>query len=441
MSEALDSIQKEIAQLSEAIKSVGNDKATLDYGKLAQAVADLSAKQAAAQPNRRGETIGAEGAQPSETIKGGKFDGIKADDLIFANWLMAKAERHGTQAGVEVRERSKDFKSAVQKALTSTGSGTGDELVPTGLANQLWNDMFLDARVAGAFATVQMPTDPWDYPLGLGDVTWRKGTQNTATTVSDPATAKGTMTSTEQITEIDFTYDLDEDSIVAVLPELRALISRNGGESIDRFIMNADSETGGTGNVNTDDAAANAADYFMSNGQNGIRRQFIVDNTAQKSALGTAVTDAGMRTLLGLVGKYAGDINNLVYFTDPLTYVSMLGLTNVVTVDKYGPQATVLTGELSKYGGVPIIVTPAMTRTDTDGKWTTTSPATANVKGNIALCWRPAWRVGYRRSLLVEFDRFIQTRKLVLVASYRIAVASRGARASAAHTAGLINLT
>ncbi len=438
MSEALDSVKKEIAQLTEVIKSAGNDKATLDYDKLAEAVMKAQAAAQADKPVRRGEGVDVGNDEPTETIKGGKFDGMKADELVFANWLLGKA----AEKGAAVKERSKEFKAAVAKTLTSTGSGTGDELVPTGMANTLWNDMFLDSRVAGAFGpAVSMPTDPWDYPLGLGDVTWRKGTQGTATTASDPATSKGTMTSTELITEVGLTYTLDEDSIIAVIPELRNVIGRNGAESIDRFIMNADSASGGTGNVNSDDAAPNADDYFMSDGQNGIRRQFIVDNTAQKSALGTAVTDAGMRTLLGLVGKYAGDINNLVYFTDPVTYISMMAMTNVVTVDKYGPQATVLTGELSKYGGVPIVVTPSMTRTDTDGKWTTTSPTTANVKGNIALVWRPAWKVGYRRSLLIEFDRFIQTRKLVLVASYRIAVASRGARASAIHTAGLINLT
>jgi hypothetical protein len=42
---------------------------------------------------------------------------------------------------------------------------------------------------------------------------------------------------------------------------------------------------------------------------------------------------------------------------------------------------------------------------------------------------------------MMEFDRFIQTRKLVLVASYRIAVGSRGTRSTAKHTAGLYNIT
>jgi len=437
MSEALDSVKKEIAQLTEVIKSAGNDKATLDYDKLAEAVMKAQAQVQADKPVRRGEGVDVGGSEKSDTVKGGKYDGVPADDLLFANWLMSKAEKSDSDA----KKRSSEFKQAVHKTLTATGSGTGDELVPTGLANQLWNDMFLDSRVAGAFTTVPMPTDPWEYPLGLGDVTWRKGSQGTATTASDPATAKGTLTSTEQLAEVGLTYDLDEDSLIAVIPEIRNVITRNGSESIDRFIMNADSQSAGTGNVNSDDAAPAATDYFMSNGQNGIRRQALVDNSTQSASAGGAVTDALLRSTLARMDKYASDINNLVWFVDPVTYVNMLGLTNVVTVDKFGPQATVLTGQLANYGGIPVIITPSIVRTDTDGKYTTTSPATNDTKGSAFLVWRPAWKIAYKRGLTIEFDRFIQTRKLVLVASYRIAVGSRGSRSTALHTAGLYNIT
>jgi hypothetical protein len=51
------------------------------------------------------------------------------------------------------------------------------------------------------------------------------------------------------------------------------------------------------------------------------------------------------------------------------------------------------------------------------------------------------WRVGFRRQLLVEVDRLIQKRQLVMVVSFRIAVAAHGARASAGHTAVGYNIT
>jgi hypothetical protein len=54
---------------------------------------------------------------------------------------------------------------------------------------------------------------------------------------------------------------------------------------------------------------------------------------------------------------------------------------------------------------------------------------------------RPSWRLGYRRGLTIEFDRDVQKRQLIMVASFRIAVACQGTRSSAAHTAGIHGIT
>jgi hypothetical protein len=83
----------------------------------------------------------------------------------------------------KVKADVSDLRAAV-KALTATGAGTGDEYVPTGMDAGLWEDMFLSARVLGSLMTIDMPSDPFDLPVGTGDVTWRKGTQNVATTAS-----------------------------------------------------------------------------------------------------------------------------------------------------------------------------------------------------------------------------------------------------------------
>ena len=69
---------------------------------------------------------------------------------------------------------------------------------------------------------------------------------------------------------------------------------------------------------------------------------------------------------MGKMGKYAADPSQLVIVTDVGTYLSgFLGLTNVVTVDKFGPSAVVLTGQLAAYRGVPIIVSASAPKTET----------------------------------------------------------------------------
>jgi hypothetical protein len=356
---------------------------------------------------------------------------------MFADWMLSKA---AAMKAPGASGPSSELRGIVSKALTATGAGTGDEYVPTGMAASLWNDFFIQSRVASQFDTVQMPTDPWDWPLGWGDGTWRKGTQNTATTVSDPATAKSTMTATEQVLEYNFSYSLDEDSVVAVMPSLRAQIARDGAEQIDRFVMNADSTNAATGNINLDDADPDDDSYYLSAGQDGLRHLMIVDNTAQATDINTTLTDALTRTAIGKLGKYATDLNRLVLFCNPKTYVlSMLGLTNVVTYDKFGPQATVITGALSSYAGIPVIPTSSIALAEDDGKLSTTGAN--NDEGTILIAHRDMWKVGFKRNLMLEMFRDVQKRSVILVASFRIAVAARGTRSTATHTAGAFGIT
>ena len=425
------------------VKSHKSHKATLDTDALAATVQRLVDKQVKAQldqsernrPVRRGEIIGPPGfaAISKGVVPHGKFEGTPVDDVIFAYWMLEKAR---TLQPDKVKPASKDMKEIVEKALTATGSATGDEYVPTGMAAQLWDDMFLASKVVGLIGTIAMPSDPFDMPLGWGAITWRKGTQNTATTASDPATAKSTLTATEQVAEVNWSYDLDEDSVIAVLPSLRAEISRSGADQGDAFILNADATNAATGNINLDDADPADDSYYLSNGQDGIRHLYIVDNTAQSTDINAVLDDTKLRAGIARLGKYGADVSRLAMVTDAKTYVNnMLGLTNVATLDKYGPQATVLTGELSKYAGIPIVVSSQIAEAEDDGKVSAT--AGNKDEGQIAIFHRDMWRVGFRRQLLIEMEKSIHKRQFIMVVSFRIAVAARGTRASAVHTSGI----
>lgn len=438
MSEAMEKALHEIAQLREAVQSANSDRATLDYDALAAAVVKQQQVLIDAQtPARKGEIEITNGKREPQFVKGGKFDGCHINDVLFTDYLLRKAQK----AGVEnVKPASKQLRDVVEKALSATGAGAGDEYVPTNMAADLWRDMFLASRVAAQFDTPTQPSDPWDYPLGWGLNTWRKGTSNTPTTATDPNTAKSTFTSTEIVTETDWAYDLDEDSVIAVLPTLRAEIERGGADSIDAFVMNADAITAGTGNVNSDDAAPAADAYYLTNGQAGLRKASITDNTAMTSDVAGALADAKINTAMAKLGKYATEPTSLRLFCDPKTYIAMLGLTNVVTVDKFGPQATIVQGVLANYAGIPVVPTIAIPLTEADGKPSAVTPAN-NVKGQFVITHRDMWKVPFKRQLTIEVDRLIQKRQLVMVASYRVAVGCRGTRSAQTHTVAGINIT
>lgn len=459
----MERVLAQMAELTNTVKSAnGNAKRDLQWddvqkafgGQIEALVAAQVAEQMSKAPAFRmpGAPVGAagvlEGNRYQRMAKSFASSGTHKEagmayrpvDLMIAATILEGQAKHWSPAmgGVAV-QASDDLRAAI-KALTSTGSGTGDEYVPTGMAAQLWDDIFLASRIAATMVRIDMPTNPFDVPLGLGAVTWRKGTENTATTASDPATAKSVLTATELVTEQNWSYTLDEDAAVAMAPAIRSRLAQSGAEVIDAFALNADATNAATGNINLDDADPDDASYYLSAGQDGLRHQWLVDNTGQgNSAGGDALADADVIAALADMGKYAVDPSQCVIVCDVATYLNgFLGLTNVVTVDKFGPNAVVLTGQLAAYRGIPIVVSASAPKTEADGKVSTT--AGNNTLGQITVYNRNMWYVGFRRQLMMETDRDIQKRQYIMVTSLREAVAAHGTRSTNTHTAGVYNI-
>lgn len=458
----LDNVLQQMAELTSAVKAAKQPKQELqweqierDFGDQIKSLVDsqVAAKMEAAPKYRTpGEQIEADlhasGLSESNRYKSA-FKAIAKDGVHRVGNRLVKSVDYGMAAHLlqkahalmpdRVKAPSDDLVEAA-KALTSTGSTTGDELVPTNMAAMLWEDIFLASRIAANITTIDMPTNPFDVPLGLGDVTWRKGTENTATTASDPATAKSTLTATELVTEVNWSYTLEEDSIVALMPAIRARLGVSGAEIVDSFMLNADATNAATGNINLDDADPDDTKYYLSAGQDGIRHQWLVDNTAQGiNAGGDALADADITGALALMGKYAANPDQVMMICDVATYLNgFLALTNTVTVDKFGPAAVVLTGQLAAYRGIPIIISASQSKTEADGKVSTTGGN--NTLGQISVVNRNMWYAGFRRDMLVEVDRDIQKRQWIMVNSIRPAVATHGTRSTNTHTAGVRNI-
>lgn len=461
MTDRLDAVLQRMGELTQTIKDQNGDRSTIDMPQLteqmeaminARVAAELE-KQKAAAPVRRiaGAPIEYEENDPAtkanryyRPMKDINRDGyhriggnrIKAVDFWLTERMLRGA--HAIQPD-RAKAPSNDLRAAV-KALTSTGSGTGDELVPSDMQAQLWEDIFLASRIVNSMININPPTNPFTVPLGLGDVTWRGGTELTPTTHSDPATADSVLTAKELITEQRWSYTLNEDAIIAVMPAVRSRLAISGGEIVDAFALNADATNAATGNINLDDANPPDDSYYLSGGQDGLRHLANIDNTDQQiDAGGDALTDADIVNMLQAMLKYAVDPAQTRMITDVSTYLgSFLGLTNVVTIDKFGPKAVIHTGQLASYRGVPIIISASSPLTQADGRVSTT--AANNTLGLVTAFNVNMWYVGFWRDLLIEIDRNIQTRAFIMVSSLRQGVAAHGTRSAATHTASIMNI-
>lgn len=469
--ESIEKLTQGIAELQNTVKDHADDQATIDIEKLGEDLLEMKNsidemkaaddKRADDLRVRKGDPVGPETdpqavlaaiasgdhelakyLQKRPTFEGrareGKFAGQKISDLMFTKNLLDRL------SGFDQKGKIKPPSDELTKLLDATTAGAGDEFVPTGMAAELWADAFLQSKVVGALGVVPMPTDPFDFPAGWGSITWRKGGVGEATAAQDPATAKSTFTATEQIAEVNWAYDLDEDGIIATLPTLRADLARSGSEQMDAFAINADATASSTGNINLDDDTPPTDAYYLSNGQDGIRHYILVDRTGQSANISTTLTDALFRVGRGKGGKYAVNPDKCFIATNVKTYlISLMGLTQVRTLDQYGPQATILTGELAKIDGMPIVVSESIALAEDDGKVCKT--AGSNDEGTLLFVPRDMWKVGFRRQLLIEIDRDIRRRIYIMVVSFRIAIAAQDQGDSTTrakdHTSGIHGIT
>ena len=221
---------------------------------------------------------------------------------------------------------------------------------------------------------------------------------------------------------------------------MRSTLVRNAVEVIDDVLLNAD--TTAENNINADGATISASAAGKGHwllGFDGLLHLPLVDNATQSNSHAAAPDAAMYNEVRGLLGKYGVRPSDLAYVTDVSAYIKSLGIDEFRTLDKLGPQATILSGQLAQVDGIPVIVAEQMAKSDDDGKVT---DGAANAKGRLLLVNRSQWRLGFRRELMIETTRDIQKRQNIMVVSMRLAFMERtGNRATATHTALQYNIT
>ncbi len=367
----------------------------------------------------------------------GKYIGRDPLDLACVRSLLTAQMRD--PAGLNPR-MLEEWQSNLKAAMDSTTGSSGDELVDTQEARALWDDVNLETAVAPLFNTIQMPSNPFQIPLQLGDVNWYPGTENVASKSTALTTARQTLTAYELVSEVPWSYDLDEDAVIAMMEELRRGLMRNGAEVIDDVILNADTTT--LNNINADGATIAATDAGKGHwllGFDGIIHLPLLDNTSQLNSHDGAVTDDMFNEIRAKLGKYGARPGQLVYITDINTFIRSLSDGTFRTLDKFGPQATVLTGQLGAVEGIPVIVSEQMKLAASDGLVT---DGVAGTTGRLLIVNTSQWRVGFKRELSIETVRDPQKRQNIMVVSFRIALQERsGTRSTATHTAMQKNIT
>lgn len=308
------------------------------------------------------------------------------------------------------------------KALATSLAGAGQELVPVGYSRRLWDELMLKLSIAGLHEVVNMPTNPYKFPVAMVDTSAflvsESTSVNQASTEKIPAssvsTAEFTLNAKKLATRIPLSEELREDSLIDVLD----LVQRRVIDAIKRAIENAI--------INGDDSAspidADLTDATDPRKAFSGYRKIGAGNTVD---LAGSVTAEGLMAIRAAMDKYGIDPMQLVFIVSPKTYFKLITLKDssgnnvVVTREKYGPEATIVTGELGKVFGIPIIVSQFV-REDLNASGVYDASTTGSYTAIIAV-HKPSFVIGNRRELQVKIVNYVEWDQVSVSAFTRIA--------------------
>lgn len=339
------------------------------------------------------------------------------------------------------------------KAMDSAESGFGQQLIGAQYVGELWEAARRESRIFNQLTAFEMTAPSAFLPVEVDIPEMYYVGESTTFNASNYDTSK-TGSQRVQVDAKKFIIhqmwsgELEEDSIIPFIPFLRMQAAKAIAHYTDSLVLNGDTTNAATGNINLVDAdPANTKHYLAFD---GVRHAYLVDNAGNAVNAAGAVTFNLLNSLKGKMVDAArfvdwghpADPNDLIYVADVDTADRIAELDEVKTVDKYGQQATILTGEIAKIGRNPLLVSMAMSKTDATGMVSTSGAN--NTKGQVAAFNRRGFVPGWRRRVKLEVERIPGTDQTRMVYSMRMGMgrfSPTGAASGIEAAAGLYNIT
>lgn len=335
--------------------------------------------------------------------------------------LMARAPREVKRALESHVKRA--FEGGKTRAFSNT-TGAGAEWIPEQFVPDLYEAAQVRGDIRGQFQEIAVSSDSFRRPKVSNTVRpYIKGqiaSDNPANyTASTPTTADQSYTVPGLAVRILVEETASEDSAVAAVP----ILSRLGIDGVQDGIRDC-SLNGDTTTTHEDAIASwNLRGRWGSTGLGGtadhrrawkgLRRQAV--DRSNTLDMGSLQTTAGMLQLMAILGERAA--GNLRMFTSPeVMFQKLMGLAEVITIDKFGTRATIVNGQLADLFGVPIIPTRFMGADLAATGLFTNSGA----KSGVVVVDTGAYYYYVRRSEMVEVQKIITSGHIEIVITIRI---------------------
>lgn len=327
------------------------------------------------------------------------FQRTVADMQLFG-MLISRNTMSGEEGFQIAREhpRFRDTWKKTLRAMDTDTSAEGTEWVPTGIGANLHEKVRAMGKVAPLFMRITLPTNPWKWPLEGADATaYRFGepTSDTATKVAVSTSGTGAATFDAEIfgARVLFSKSLEADSALAILPYVQRKLVQAFANAEERAIL--DGDTDGT-HQDSDTNTAGATDAAWA--WDGLRKRGLANAGSNGNG---ALSVALLHGIRAAMGKYGMNPADLAFIVGVSSYYDLIADSNVLTVDKFGPNATVLNGQLGAVYGVPIIGSEFVRENlNASGVY----DAITTTKTYALIVNRNEWVMGARTPLALETD-------------------------------------
>lgn len=291
----------------------------------------------------------------------------------------------------------------IEKALVTGDAG---DFIPEEYANEFIDLVREMNWLRDLFRVIVMPAATFFIPKITGDSSvFFVSTEATQPTESKPAFASAGSVRLDAIKLMGYVQvsnETDEDSRIAMMPIIKNSMAQSIARAEEEAILNGQYR-------------AYAADDPRSafKGLLKLAEDASQDVVADNNDLIATIESA--RRKLGVHGR---SVANLVLLVNPFTASLLRQITQVLTVDKYGPGATILKGEVGKVMGITVVEEFYLPEDDTDAS-TYYAPANA-AKGNAILLDKTSPIIGDRRKVKFDQDKVISTDSIEIAISERI---------------------
>lgn len=342
------------------------------------------------------------GRWTAQMFHGGEMDAAPAASEARDRMVSVKGVLH-TPYG-------KDILVPAIKAFGSTVANAGDEWVPTAVSSQYIEEYELERVLEGKFGQVNMPTNPFDMPKIKTVTKARIAAEGATKTGANFNTDKIRFTATKLVEYYELPEELTEDSAPDFLAAGRSEVVAAQSRAAESAILNGDND----GTHIDSDTQAGAAD-LAEKAFNGLRKLALA-NSATVDFGNVAVTEALLRDLRALMKKFGSNPKDCLIVAGPSVYIQLQALDSVTTLEKFGPMATVLSGALAAYQGIPIVNSEWMRE---DLSATGVYDGVTTDRAGIILVNTKRFYFGQRRPIRVKLMPSLPSSDQMLLASYR----------------------